>query len=95
MPCVHISIFELPLYCCLVVFVLGVVLHLGWRVVTRAAEEEARESEVLEVVGRQVEEAVDLIVQAAVFAAKRVGGQGGGGSLWSTIKGMVKAFLIL
>ena len=34
--------------------------------VTRAAEEEAKESEVLEVVGRQVEEAVDSIVQAAV-----------------------------
>ena len=58
--------FELPIICCLVVLVLGVLLHRGWRAVTRAAEEEAKKSEVLEVVGRQVEEAVDSIVQAAV-----------------------------
>ena len=53
--------FELPIVCCLVVLVLGVLLHLGWRAVTRAAEKEAKE-----VVGRQLEEAVDSIVQAAV-----------------------------
>ena len=58
--------FELPIYCCLVVLLLGVLLHLGWNAVTRAVKEEAEELEVLGVVGRQIEDAVDTIVQAAV-----------------------------
>ena len=54
--------FELPVYCCLVVLVLGVLLNLGWRAVTRAAEEEVKEKEVPLI----VEEAVAFLVQAAV-----------------------------
>ena len=58
--------FELPVICCLGVLVLGVLLHLGWKAVTRAAEDEAREMETIGTIGRQLEEAVDLIVQAAI-----------------------------
>ena len=54
---------ELPVICCLVVLILGVVLHLGWNAVTRIADDEAIE---LETIGHQLEEAVDVIVEAAI-----------------------------
>ena len=55
--------FELPVICYLVVLILGVVLHLGWNAVTRIADDEAIE---LETIGHQLEEAVDVIVEAAI-----------------------------
>ena len=58
--------FAYPIYCCLVVLVLGVLLHLGWKAVTRAVEEKAKERDVHEVVGRHIEEVLDSVVQAAV-----------------------------
>ena len=58
--------FELPVYCCLVVLILGVLLHLGWKAVTQAAQYEAGEVEIIEAMDRQLEEAVDMIVQAVI-----------------------------
>ena len=58
--------FAYPIYCCLVVLVLGVLLHLGWHSATKAVEEESKERDVHEVVGRHIEEALDSVVQAAV-----------------------------
>ena len=58
--------FELPLYCTLVVLILGLLLYLGWKAVTKAAEEEIRAREENATICRQLEEAVDLMVQAAV-----------------------------
>ena len=43
----------------------GIYLDLRHTNVTRAAEEEAREISVLHAIGREIEDAVDLIVQAA------------------------------
>ena len=45
---------------------IGILLVLVHTNVTRAAEEEAKEKEVLHAVGREMENAVDLIVQAAI-----------------------------
>ena len=58
--------FQLPIICCLVVLLLGVLLHLGWNAVTIAAEDNAKEIEALGVIGTQLEEAVDLVIQAAI-----------------------------
>ena len=58
--------FELPFSCCLIVLILGILFHLGWKAVTRTVEDEAREMETIGNVGRQLEEAVDLIIQAAI-----------------------------
>ena len=58
--------FELPLYCCLVVLVLGVLLHLGWKALNKEVEDEAREIKIIVDVSRRLEEAVDLIVKAAI-----------------------------
>ena len=58
--------FQLPIICCLVVLLLGVLLHLGWNAITRAAEDDAKEIEALGVIGSQLEEAVDLVIQAAI-----------------------------
>ena len=58
--------FELPVYCCIVILILGVLFHLGWNAVTKTVEDEAREMETVEAAGRQLEEAVDQIVQAAI-----------------------------
>ena len=58
--------FELPVICCLVVLLLGILLHLGWKAVTKTAEDEAREMENIGATGRQLEEAVDAIVQAVI-----------------------------
>ena len=58
--------FAYPIYCCLVVLVLGVLLHLGWNAVTRADEDEPKKTDVLEVVGCHIEEALDSVIQAAV-----------------------------
>ena len=44
----------------------GTLLVLKHTNIIRAAEEEARELEVLHAIGRKMEDAVDLIVQAAV-----------------------------
>ena len=44
----------------------GILLVLKHTNVTRAAEEEAREIFVLQAIGREMEDAVDLIVKAAV-----------------------------
>ena len=64
--CLLLPSLELPVYCCLVVLVLGVLLHLGWKAVTKTAEDEARELENIGATGRQLEEAVDAIVQAVI-----------------------------
>ena len=37
--------FRLPLYCTLVVLILGILFHLGWQAVTKAAEDEIRARE--------------------------------------------------
>ena len=58
--------FELPIYCTLVFLLLGILFHLGWQAVTKAAEEEIKAREDNFAIHRQLEEAVDLIVQAAV-----------------------------
>ena len=58
--------FELPVYCCLVVLVLGILLHLGWKVIRKEVEDESKEIEKIVAAGRQLEEAVDKIVEAAV-----------------------------
>ena len=57
---------ELPLFCSLVVLILGILFYLGWKAVTRAVVDEAKEMEIMGVIGRQLEEAVDLIVEAAI-----------------------------
>ena len=56
----------LPLFCTLAVLILGVLFDLGWKAVTKAAEDEIRAREVILAVNRQLEEAVDSIVQTAV-----------------------------
>ena len=58
--------FELPVYCCLVVLVIGVLLHLGWKALKKEVEDGAMEMEMIMAAGRQLEEAVDKIVEAAV-----------------------------
>ena len=58
--------FQLPIICCLVVLLLGVLLHLGWNAVNTAAEDDAIEIAALGVIGSQLEEAVDLVIQAAI-----------------------------
>ena len=58
--------FELPVYCCLVVLVIGVLLHLGWKALKKEVEDGAMEMEMIVAAGRQLEEAVDKIVEAAV-----------------------------
>ena len=55
----------LPMYSCLIILVLGALLHLGWNAVTRTAEDESKEREILRVLGRWIEEAVDSIVEDA------------------------------
>ena len=57
---------ELPIFCSILVLILGILFHLGWKAVTRAAVDEAREMEIIGAIGRQLEDAVDLIVQAAI-----------------------------
>ena len=64
--CLLLPSLELPVYCCLVVLVLGVLLHLGWNIVTKTAEDEAKEMEIVGAIGRQLEEAIDLIIEAAI-----------------------------
>ena len=54
------------MYCTLVVLILDILFHLGWKAVTKAAEEEIRSREDNLTIGRQLEEAVDSIVQAAI-----------------------------
>ena len=65
------SSLKLPMYSCLIILVLGALLHLGWNAVTRTAVDETKEREILRVLGRWIEEAVDSIVEAAFqdFAA--------------------------
>ena len=64
--CLLLPSLELPVYCCLVVLVLGVLLHLGWNIVTKTCEDEAKEMEIVGAIGRQLEEAIDLIIEAAI-----------------------------
>ena len=47
------------MYSCLIILVLGALLHLGWNAVTRTAEDESKEREILRVLGRWIGEAVD------------------------------------
>ena len=60
--------FELPIYCCLVVLILGVLLRLGWQAVTTAATKESLEMENVMAKANQLKEAVDLLVEAALTA---------------------------
>ena len=57
----------LPMYSCLIILVLGVLLHLGWNAVTRTAEDESKEREIR--IRIQIEEAVDSIVEHQLEAA--------------------------
>ena len=59
----------LPMYSCLIILVLGVLLHLGWNAVTRTAEDESKEREIRRVLSCQIEEAVDSIVELQLEAA--------------------------
>ena len=54
---------------CLIILVLGVLLHLGWNAVTRTAEDESKEREIRRVLSCQIEEAVDSIVELQLEAA--------------------------
>ena len=58
--------FEMPVICCLVILILGVLLHLGWKAVTKTAVDEARNMERIGAAGRQLEEAVDLIIHGTI-----------------------------
>ena len=58
--------FELPIYCCLVVLVLGILLHHGWQAVITTAEKESLELEKVRTKILQLEEAVDFIVEATI-----------------------------
>ena len=53
------------MYSCLIILVLGALLHLGWNAVAKTAEDDPKEREILRVLGRWIEEAVDSIVEAA------------------------------
>ena len=55
------------MYSCLIILVLGVLLHLGWNAVTRTAEDESKEREIR--IRIQIEEAVDSIVEHQLEAA--------------------------
>ena len=57
----------LPMYSCLIILVLGALLHLGWNAVTRTAEDESKEREIR--IRIQIEEAVDSIVELQLEAA--------------------------
>ena len=57
----------LPMYSCLIILVLGALLHLGWNAVTRTAEDESKEREIR--IRIQIEEAVDSIVEHQLEAA--------------------------
>ena len=59
----------LPMYSCLIILVLGALLHLGWNAVTRTAEDESKEREIRRVLSCQIEEAVDSIVELQLEAA--------------------------
>ena len=59
----------LPMYSCLIILVLGALLHLGWNAVTRTAEDEPKEREIRRVLSCQIEEAVDSIVEHQLEAA--------------------------
>ena len=55
------------MYSCLIILVLGALLHLGWNAVTRTAEDESKEREIR--IRIQIEEAVDSIVEHQLEAA--------------------------
>ena len=55
--------FELPIYCCLVVLTLGVLLHYGWKTVTTPT---AKEESIRMEINGSVVEALDSLVQAVV-----------------------------
>ena len=57
----------LPMYSCLIILVLGALLHLGWNAVTRTAVDESKEREIR--IRIQIEEAVDSIVELQLQAA--------------------------
>ena len=58
--------FELPVYCCLLVLLLGTLFYLGWKSVTKAAVDESKEMETISANSLKLEKAIDLIVEAAI-----------------------------
>ena len=67
-PAYVLPSFELPVYCCLLALVLGTLFYLGWKSVTKAAEDEAKELERMSAHSLKLEKAVDLIcLQQACF----------------------------